>query len=251
MLAKVNGNTLKDSEDPAKALTGWNQVKELWRDELEKMYQQLEQKLPEAGAAIAGEKTWFGIYVSAREGLLTARNPEQPALAAREAAELMMRQTAEICYLLHHAPAAPRPDSRIGRSYAQPDWSATAECGVAFRPDTKASLILSETLCRKHTMFDSILTGLLKSAESPEQIAEVFSNSAQLYQGAYKLELTEQSAKAAPAVQSMLPYVLTVFETVMAQREQLLTSLYPDSPETVAELLSQAWREELSRLCQN
>ena len=49
----------------------------------------------------------------------------------------------------------------------------------------------------------------------------------------------------------MLPYVLTVFETVMAQREQLLTGLYPDSPETVAELLSQAWREELSRLCQN
>ena len=92
---------------------------------------------------------------------------------------------------------------------------------------------------------------LLQSADTPEKIQHVFSNSAQLYQGAYKLELTEQSGKVTPAVQSMLPYAQTVFETLTAQREQLLSLLYPDNPETVAEVMSRLWREELSRICQN
>jgi len=254
VLAQVESNSFKDSSDPRTAANGWNQVRRLWQAETDKLYQRLLDKAVggDARLAVMQERAAFYAYVNAAEAMLAARRPD---LAAKAAAEMLQRRTIALCYLTHHAPETPRPDSRVGNAYdtffLQENSMGDVPIVVCIRDEgygDGAGMIVN-ALCEDHREIATVTDDALAAATTPEEIALAFYRAQRLYRDALDAQATDSYKAADPALRPQIAAARMALDTLIEARQALLESCYPDDAQTVAEELARAWRDALIDRC--
>ncbi|MBR1583964.1 MAG: hypothetical protein IJ662_00300 [Clostridia bacterium] len=247
---RTRSNTMKDREDPSFARNGWNTVANLWKTELDELYQALmDASTGDARTAVAQERAAFYAYVNAQQALLTAQWPDQPHLAVKWAAELLMRQTCALCYAVHNAPEA-RPDSRFGHGYDR--LSVSGDVALCQRLEEIASdgnVIVTSLLCAEHGKTQDIIEELMAGAYTPEAQAAAFTRAGRLYQGALDMDTTARYMAAGDDLRPLIAQGRIALDELMDKENDLLAFLYPDHPEIVSEVLSQHWRDALIDHC--
>ena len=252
--AQVEGNSFKNSSDPRTAANGWSQAKRLWQAETDKLYQRLLDKAVggDARLAVMQERAAFYAYVNAAEAMLAAHRPD---LAAKAAAEMLQRQAAALCYLLHHAPETPRPDSRVGSAYGkfflQENSMGDEPIVVCSRHEeyTDGAAMILDALCEDHREIAALTDDALAAAATPEEITLAFRRAQRLYRDALDAQATESYKAADPAQRPQIAAARMAFDILIEARQALLESCYPNDAKTVAEELARAWRDALIDRC--
>lgn len=240
VLAEANANPFKDSADPMTARTGWNRVRQLWETELDALYQRLFDAAVggDARMAVMEDRAAFYAYVNAREAILAAGQPDRPDLAARHAAELIQRRATDLCYLVNNAPETPRPDSCLGHDYGELTVTAPAQCARRMEAREKGEYAITCLLCADHA---AKIAGQLNDKD--------FALNQRLYRDAVSAATTVWYKSADSALRPLILEGRRALEAHLTAKQTLLTLQYPDAADTVAELISQAWRDALIDLC--
>ena len=244
-LARAEANAQKDSADPAAALGAWQEIRDAWKADLKEMVDRLLERTKDQAAVVSGEYEKFCAWADTSEALLAAQYPDEPQKAAREAAELYMRETTMLCYLLHKAPETPRPDSRVGNEYKALAAGANTLCQHSVT-NHDGILEILDTLCDEHrTVDDMIDSQLAANADA----AAVFTRAQQLYQDTLNADTMARYLAADGKTRDLILTSRTALDELMKARQALLDWLYPDDPAAVAEVLNRDWREALVHIC--
>ena len=216
----------------------WDEVCALWLDEVHRMYGILARRPVLRDAAHADQAAFEVLASSMPDG--------------QEKAEWLMLQCAELCYLNANAPRE-RPDSRIfGRVDSPPTLvmaGGRSECGVLVGRTDSRHLLLTERFCDAHSEAEEAVIVLLRNSVTRAQYADAFDRALQLWRS--QLDIATKDAWDA-ADEEARPAVLAArraFDLWLSARAELLNALYPDSPETVAEVLCNTLRRHLLNNC--
>lgn len=251
ILRRAENSILAASSNPSTAYNAWNSFKLAWREALDELYQGLldASLTGEARMAVMADRAALFAYAEAWEKLLAAQQPDRPDLAVKSAADILMRQTAALCYLSHYA-GEKRPDSRLNSAAQALAAAAPAACENAAVPGEEGAYVISLRLCADHSQKESVIEKRLAEANDPQQQAQAFVKTQRLYQGMLDVDTSARYRAASAEMRPLIAQSRIQLDTLMSARKTLLSILYPDQPETVAEVLSQDWRDALTRFCQ-
>jgi hypothetical protein len=217
---------------------------EMWRAEVEKLYQELlDAADPQARAVIMAEYVTFLTHASNYETLLKVRCADQPALAAQKLADLWEEKCITLCFEMH-APVSARQDSFLSVEVATMEGISDACTCVTYVED-KGWNGIEQTYCPAHS-FPFAMTDMLLNGQDT---AEAWTTVRQIWQvelrGAYNKVIGALGEKSDVA---MAEYA--TLESWMTAREAELKLLYPENPELVAQTMVRIAIDQVNALCQ-
>lgn len=217
---------------------------EMWRAEVEKLYQELlDAADPQARAVIMAEYVTFLTHASNYETLLKAILADQPEVAAKKLAKLWEEKCITLCFEMH-APVSARQDSFLSVEVATMEAISDACACVTYQED-KGWNGVEQTYCPAHS-FPFAMTDMLLDGQDT---AEAWTTVRQIWQvelrGAYNKVIDALGEKSDVA---MAEYA--TLESWMTAREAELKLLYPENPELVAQTMVRIAIDQVNALCQ-
>ena len=252
VLKKADEVIAQAGDDRVALLAAWQQVKALWQEELDEMYQKLMAVADDNGKAIhLNEQSNFASFLQGQEALLTAYYPDQPHKAAQEIADMLMRQVAELCYAYGNAPAQ-RPDSLITGTYGylSARTGSEAVCVCAASRNEKGEVVYTLTLDADHARTENGIDTMLGNSRTRDQIVDVFNRAQRAYQADMDQIVNTLYRAADQETRKMIAQARTAFDAFRKYRRATLTMLYPDNPEIVSEVLAQLTKQYAVFICQ-
>ncbi|MBR5344945.1 MAG: hypothetical protein IK127_03895 [Clostridia bacterium] len=214
---------------------------ELWLGEIGEMYDLLAQK------TVSKDRVKVAADRAALEHI--AANMED----SLEKADWLMLQCTELCYLNGNAPAD-RPDSMIfGRIQSAPSIlmaGGSVSCGLTVQSDGSRTVQIVESLCKSHEEGEATILTMLGNSRTRDQFENVFVRAQRLWRSHLDEATSAAWKAAAPEAQSAVVTSRQAFDQWLTARTELLAVLYPDNPETVAEVLSGILRRQVLLMCQ-
>ena len=217
---------------------------EMWRAEVEKLYQELLGAAdPQARAVIMAEYVAFLTHASNYETLLKVIFADQPEVAAKMLAKLWEEKCITLCFEMH-APVSVRQDSFLSVEVATMEGISDA-CTCVTRNEDKGWNGIEQTYCPAHgfpfAMIDMLLDG--------QDTAEAWTTVRQIWQvelrGAYNKMTDVLGEKSDVALAEY-----ATLESWMIAREAELMLLYPENPELVAQTMVRIIIDQVNVLCQ-
>ena len=170
----------------------------------------------------------------------------QSAETAEIIAGMLMRRCCDLCYAFRHAPEI-RPDSLLAGTYAQADGEAAGQCGLIFEP-TEGGYGFGLSLCAKHGATQESVLAQLKDAD-PDQYEDLFRRAASLWQSALDTQVNPRYKAADAESRQLIAQWRRSVDAMTAAHSALLAALYPDDPQTAAELIARDWQEIALTVC--
>lgn len=229
--------------------TAWQQAATEWKAALDEMYQQiLSASSGEARMAVMAERAVFFAYVDSFKAVLNQLNPRQAAIAEQTAAEMLMRQCAELCYVIHFAPED-RPDSLFTGSYKYLALSSSPEkCAISETSDG-ANLLIREVLCQDHAKVDATAVSLVRQARTRADIADALQRARRAWMAALNDIVNAQYKAASKEDRRLIAACRTLFDSLIEKREALYQFIYPVHPEITQETLMRTVQQDVLLRC--
>ena len=214
----------------------------LWRNEVEKLYQELMAAAdPTARAVLMTENIRFAADVSNYEEMLKVLYPDQPALVAVKVAELWENKCIDLCYDTHAA-ADERKDSLLAVTPTAGAAAVSCTCeATAQEAGRKASV---QRYCAMHSFPFSMTDALLQGNDT----ADAWTMIRQIW----GVELTSAYNKLYAAMGDNKLLAMAEHDALtqwMMAREAALIALYPNNPEVVAQIMAKLIMERVNALC--
>ena len=197
-----------------------------WKDAVNSGYDALAEKAgAETAALIHIDQLLFFQQLDAYQSMLTEVFGEEKA--GETILQHLRERSNDLCYALHHAPAE-RPDSilRTGIPVLAAKGERAEACGRTIEP-IAGGYHVTQTVCRTHDFITSRL-GLRLTDASMEEKTAAFEDAG--YAG-----LTDEGKSAMSAS-------LSLFQSWLTARRNVLLALYPGNPSVAAELFSNTVR---------
>ncbi len=227
----------------------WQAVGQLWLDEIHEMYDRLNEHPSQlVRMKASSDREAMDAYVATMDADLALQYLGDPVRAAQAKAEWLMRQCAELCYLNGSAPAA-RSDSRVYHAPQAASVFGESECGVSMTLDGSATSVIREQLCGTHAEREASIRIMLGEAVTRPEYTDVLSRGQRIWRS---LQDQATSAFYGSAAAEDRPAVVAhrqAFDLLVSRRTALLNALYPDNPETVAEVLCTMLRQYVLMHC--
>ena len=245
---------LAAAQTPEEQAAAWQAIGALWLEEIHGLYGELADRAGgRARVAVWTDRAALDAFAQSMGDRLALRYPDDPVAAARTAAEWLMRQCAELCYLSGRAPEA-RPDSRIfGRLSAVPSVMIAGmpcACGLEVVQDGSDKVQINERLCASLAEGQAAVNAMLDKSVTRAQYADVFARAQRLWRT--ELNRTANAAYIAADEEHRQAVVggSLAFDRWIAARTELLGAFYPDDPGTVAEVICTLMRQQVLTLCE-
>ncbi len=231
--------------------SAWEQAGVVWRKALDDMYQvMMDAARGEARSFIMNDRAAFYAYLSSWQTMQFALRPNDGAQIAQEAAMMLMRQCCDLCYLHNHAPEA-RPDSIITGQYnSLPDSDVSDRCAALLSQDDQGNFLLREILCPEHAKNEEVLNNSLKAANNRDSYASAFLNTQRQWTVSMNNDIGALYKAADPDAKKLIGSCRSLFDGMLAARQDLLAYYYPGNPEIAAEVLYRTIKDQALLLCQ-
>ena len=243
----IQGNILMMEQvatTPEMQLQTANYAVALWRDEADKLYEELLGAAdPQARAVIMAEYVSFLTHASNYETMLNALYPDQPLVVAQKMAGLWEEKCITLCQEMH-MPVAARQDSFLAVEIATMEGISDS-CTCVTYDEGKGWNNFEQNYCPAHSfpfvMIDMLLAGQ-DTAEAWTTVRQIWN--VELRSGYNKMiALLGENSDVALAEYATL-------ENWMIAREAELTLLYPENPELVAQTMVRIVIDQVNALCQ-
>ena len=230
-------------------LAAWEQSIALWTQALNAEYDEWFAAASEAEKPIIlDERVQFFIQLAAHREALAGRYPDDPARVAMLISEQLMNKAADLCYETHTAPED-RVDSVCGEGYAPIEAPEAAESCLRIVAEGEGAVRYQENLCGRHRAVEAGVDALLRGASSVEARA----NAWQRARNCWLVELdalTNARYRAAdPQDRPGIAAERVSLGYWLNAREAFLQCLYPDRPDIVNEVMTDAIRARVLDLC--
>ena len=224
----------------------WDQAVRLWTDAVNAEYRQLvAQAKPEDIPTVMSDQALFYLQLNCRRDAVRMLYPDDPVRATKAAADMLMNRCVDLCYALHTAPQS-RIDSLLTGTYAALEGAEAGGNCVRDKEKTPTGEKYAEFSCADHAAAD----------ESVKRMMAGSTDAARDWQTAKRLwlskldVLTNARYRAADeAGKKVIAAERVCFGDWLNAREALLNLRYPDRPEIVAEVITDAIRERVFDLC--
>ncbi len=227
----------------------WRQAAGLWQTAVREEYGAM---LAGSGGAarvhLTAEQAFFEACAEASARMLDLLWPDDPARVNETLANLWMRQCTELCYLNGNAPAA-RPDSVVLAACEGLKDGPALTSSLAFADGGNGTVHILLRFGGTHADLHTGTLALLKDAVIRSDYADDFRKSQRMWVSAMNQYLSTHYNAGSDELRTALSAYRQAFNAAAAGHEALLTALYPDAPETVAEQMAMLWRNELLRIC--
>lgn len=228
----------------------WKQAANEWKMALDEMYQAiLDASDGPARAKVMAERGIFFAYVDSLRALMLSQNSRDPAAAEQGAAEMMMRQCAELCYVIHCAPED-RPDSIVFSNCSfLAVSSASNQCLVSQQPAENGDIHILELLCEDHARIDAGALALVRQAKSRAALSEAFVTARRSWTIELNNMVTAQFKAAEKADRQQISACRKLFDSLVENREALYSLIYAGHPEIVNEVLMRNTMQDVLMRC--
>lgn len=219
-----------------------------WQEAMDAMYEAAQEKAgSEAAAALMSQRLTYLAYLDTYEALLSSFYPTEPLVVARELEREMQDRCVDLCYDLHEAPKA-RVDSVLG-AHDVLDAVTAQTCGRAAGERDGAELKYAEILCADHAATDERIMAIVQEAGNREARTNAFLRAQRMWQTMMD-NRTNASYKAADKEgKTLIAANRKAFDKYLTARKALLTLLYPDQPDVVAEVIARTILDKEIDLC--
>ena len=217
----------------------WRQAANEWKNALDEMYQEiLNASDGPARAKVMAERGLFFAYVDSMRSLIARQNSRDPAAAEQTAAVMMMRQCAELCYVIHYAPED-RSDSIAFGSYQNVTASGGgSQCVVTESPAVDGNILIRDTLCSDHARIDKNTLSLVRSARSRAELSEAFTSARRAWISELNNMVSGQYKVAEKADKQQIAACRNLLDSLLEARKALYSLIYAGHPEIVSEVLT-------------
>ena len=238
------------AQNEAALLGAWDEACALWRTELDRLYEEaINAASGERRAALIEDRVAYFAYLETYEALLLGVNPASPYLAKRAVALKLADDCAELCYLLHKAPAD-RADSLAGTYEHSDETTETTVCATVQTDPTDAGdaqYVMMQ--CTAHGDTELAVRNLFAVANS--RTARL--NAGRRAQALWQVQadaLTNAAYKAADdEMRKTIAQNRTSFDKLLNARSALLAALYGSREDIPAEVLANHMRDYTAMLC--
>ena len=219
----------------------WQTAIDLWTEALNDEYRSmLVQAAPQDIPALMNEQAMFYLQVNCRRDALAMLNPNDPSLPLKQASEMLMNKCADLCYERHTAPED-RVDSLNGTHETLPPARPGEICGRETET-TATGTAYVEAACAAHAVIenDARMTAVI-SGNWPV-VKRLWLAQLDILTNARYMAADEAGRKTIAAER-------VSFGNWLKAREAMLALAYPDRPEIVEEMLTDAIRARVIDLC--
>ena len=211
-----------------------------WKDAVNSGYDALAEKAgAETAALIHIDQLLFFQQLDAYQSMLTQAFGEEKA--GEITLQHLRERSNDLCYALHHAPAE-RPDSilRTGIPVLAAKGERAEACGRTIEP-IAGGYHVTQTVCRTHDFITSRL-GLRLTDASMEEKTAAFEDAGKLWMSLLMKESNTLYAGLTDEGKSAMSASLSLFQSWLTARRNVLLALYPSNPSVAAELFSNTVR---------
>ena len=211
-----------------------------WKDAVNSGYDALAEKAgAETAALIHIDQLLFFQQLDAYQSMLTEVFGEEKA--GETILQHLRERSNDLCYALHHAPAE-RPDSilRTGIPVLAAKGERAEACGRTIEP-IAGGYHVTQTVCRTHDFITSRL-GLRLTDASMEEKTAAFEDAGKLWMSLLMKESNTLYAGLTDEGKSAMSASLSLFQSWLTARRNVLLALYPGNPSVAAELFSNTVR---------
>ena len=236
------------SDENAKANV-WRNAASQWKAALDEMYQDiLKASTGSARMAVMAERAAFYAYVESFRAVMLKQNTRQPSKAEQAAAEMLMRQCAELCYVIHYAPED-RPDSVVFGSYRSMAAANGTKCIVSEQPAVDGNITYREALCADHAKLDQGMLAMVGKAQTRAMMADAFNKARRSWQGELNRLAAEQYKLLDKEDKQLVVACRNLFDKLLEQRQALYEFIYAGHPEIVNEIMTRTVMLDVIRRC--
>ena len=201
-----------------------------------------------AAAALMEQRLTFKAYMSTYEALLNSLYPSEPLTVARELEREARERCVDLCYDLHEAGKA-RPDSILGTYEALAAATSVEVCARTEGERQEAELAYTEVLCAAHAAIDEKVAALTGSAQNGEARTNAFLRAQRMWQTAMDTRTNAHYKAADKDGRALIVKNRKALDKYLAARKGLLTVLYPDQPDVVAQVVARVIQDKEMDLC--
>ena len=201
-----------------------------------------------AAAALMEQRLTFKAYMSTYEALLNSLYPSEPLTVARELEREARERCVDLCYDLHEAGKA-RPDSILGTYETLAAATSGEVCVRTEGERQEAELAYTEVLCAAHAAIDEKVAALTGSAQNGEARTNAFLRAQRMWQTAMDTRTNAHYKAADKDGRALIVKNRKALDKYLAARKGLLTVLYPDQPDVVAQVVARVIQDKEMDLC--
>ena len=224
--------------EAASAAGDWKKAADIWRAEIEALYELLHDAADSEGKAAAlNDRSAFEAYASAF----------QAVYGDEAAAGLLRLYCAKLCCMVKTAPES-LPDSILGdcgRLTAGP----AEKCGREFSALNGSDAVITERFDEIHGAELEEVIRLAQAAKYGPARENAFIAAQRRWQMALDSVVNAQYKAADKETRKLIAAWRVALDSVYAARKDLLGLLYPDAPEFAAEALSSLYKDALIDAC--
>ena len=244
----VDALVARADTDEAK-LAAWQQAIDLWTEAVRAEYRRLLAKArPEDIPTLMNEQALFFLQLSCHRDALAAFSGDGALAAAMDAAEHVMNKCADMCYERHTSPEA-RVDSLLAEGIPQLSGIETPERCLRDVTPTVTGAAYLEALCETHAADEALERGAIGTAEGDEALAAAWKQAKGLWLAELDALTNARYMAADEAGRKVIAAERVSFGNWLKAREAVLELLYPDHPEIVGEVITDAIRARVLSLC--
>ncbi len=230
-------------------LSALRSARTAWQSAMDVLYEDARAKANSAtSVALMGQQLAWKEYVASYEALLNRLYPDAPLVVAQELLAETRDMCVDLCYELHKAPEK-RPDSIRNTFDALPASGAGAVCERNWGALDGAELPYTESFCQDHAAVDEKITLLVNAAGNKDARAAAFMRGQRLWQSLMDTRTNARYKAADKDGRAVIAQNRKAFDKFMTARKGLLTVLYPNQPDVVAEVLARAFLDKELDLC--
>ena len=224
-------------------------VRIAWTEAMDAMYEEAASRMNSEDAAALMEQrlTWL-TYLDTYEALLNSIYPDAPLTVAQELARETRERCIDLCYDLHEAGKA-RPDNILGSHEELAAATPGETCVRTEGQRDKAELPYTEVLCADHAVIDEKATALAKEAQNKEARENAFLRAQRMWQAPMNTRTNARYKAADKDGKALIAKNRKAFDKYLAARKALLTFLYPNQPDVVAQIIARMIQDKEMDLC--
>ena len=229
----------------------WEQAGELWRAEIDAIYEAVYEAADSLGkATVLNERVMYYAQLEVWGEALALVFPDHPELVAQKVTEALAAKCADLCYEVHTAPEA-RSDSYLG--HHEPIEAQQADgCTRTIAEKQPADAKRIENLCAEHAATDAAVLAALREVatennlisrfagpEARAALEEAWAKAQKLWQVQLDASTNQRYRPASKEDRKLVAADRMTFDNWLTMHKLFLDMLYPAGSEA-AEVLTKA-----------
>lgn len=242
-------NQAASQEDKRNA---WQQSEEMWREALEKAYQDYtNDAMGSARGIVMKERIAYNRYLDSLEKILLQKYAARPEAAAQIMTEEIMNRCLSLCYEMHHG-ASGRLDSVVTGKYVRmASASGQEKCMHLTMMMQSDTLQYRDILCDKHAETEGYAEELIEKAKGAQETADACLSAQRLWQMALDEEIAEHYREADGDTRAMIALNRLYLNQALEARQELLRLRYAGKEEITAELICDMLKNAVQTICRS